>query len=200
MSSFPFPQPLPFLSRGGQSRSACGPSCGGMRPESASHGFSGTPSCGHWVKAAIMASCTASSAEEKSRKRRATAPSTCGASSRSKCSDVASHVFVVGTPVIGIPLEHFRRRSAHNRAYFNRHVQRRTAWAWRGGHLGGNLICSLWTVDIDYPEAGEELFGFGKNAVCDGLAILACLGPVSPGRETTALPPTLILHARAVLY
>ena len=35
-----------------------------------------------------MASCTASSAEEKSRKRRATEPSTCGASSRNRCSEV----------------------------------------------------------------------------------------------------------------
>src|ERR1700722_3040486 len=132
-------------------------------------GFSGRPSCGHWVKAAIMASCTASSAEEKSRKRRATAPSTCGASPRNRCSEVASHLLV-----IELSLQHIRRRSAHDLAYFDRHVQRRTSGARRGGNFGGNLIRSLRTVNIDHPEAGEELFGFGENTVRDRLAILVC--------------------------
>src|SRR6516225_757545 len=50
---------------------------------------------GHCVKAASIASCTASSAAEKSRKRRATTPSTCGASSRSRCSEVVSHGLVI---------------------------------------------------------------------------------------------------------
>src|SRR5215467_248730 len=53
------------------------------------------PSCGHCVNAAIIASWTASSADTKSRKRRATAPSTCGASSRNRCSEVVSHGFVI---------------------------------------------------------------------------------------------------------
>ena len=53
-------------------------------------GLSGTPSRGHCRAAARSASCTASSAAAKSPKRRTTAPSTCGASSRSRCSRPAS--------------------------------------------------------------------------------------------------------------
>src|SRR6266852_4958913 len=45
-------------------------------------GLSGTPSSGHWTAAASSASWTASSAAEKSPKRRITAPRTCGARSR----------------------------------------------------------------------------------------------------------------------
>src|SRR5438445_7281200 len=63
------------------------------------------PSSGQCVKAAIIASCTASSAEEKSRNRRATAPSTCGASSRNRCSEVASHGFVIAALVTASPVE-----------------------------------------------------------------------------------------------
>src|ERR1700756_2404778 len=51
-----------------------------------------------------MASCTASSAEEKSRKRRATAPSTCGASSRNRCSEVESHDFVIAAFLTASPV------------------------------------------------------------------------------------------------
>ena len=50
-------------------------------------GLLGTPSRGHCSAAAINASCTASSLAAKSRKRRITAPSTCGARSRSRCSE-----------------------------------------------------------------------------------------------------------------
>ena len=49
-------------------------------------GLSGTPSRRPLQRAASSASCTASSAAAKSPKRRTTAPSTCGASSRSRCS------------------------------------------------------------------------------------------------------------------
>jgi hypothetical protein len=47
-------------------------------------GFCGMPCAGHCVAAATSASCTASSAASKSPCRRATAPSTCGARSRSR--------------------------------------------------------------------------------------------------------------------
>ena len=53
-------------------------------------GLSGTPSSGHCMAAASSASWTASSAAEKSPKRRITAPRTCGASSRSRFSPVKS--------------------------------------------------------------------------------------------------------------
>ena len=49
------------------------------------------------------ASCTASSAEEKSPKRRATTPSTCGASSRSRPSDASSQPFAVAGSVTASP-------------------------------------------------------------------------------------------------
>ena len=52
-----------------------------------------------------MASCTASSAEEKSRKRRATEPSTRGASSRNRCSEVVSHGFVIAALVKALRVE-----------------------------------------------------------------------------------------------
>ncbi len=60
----------------------------------------GQPSRGHCVAAAIRASCTASSEALKSRKRRMTAPSTCGTRLRSKRSCLVSGK----TPsVIGLP-------------------------------------------------------------------------------------------------
>src|ERR1700724_2069242 len=137
-------------------------------------GLAGMPPCGHCVKAAIIASCTASSAEEKSRKRRATAPSTCGASSRKRCSEVASHGFV-----IALSLQHLRRRPAHNWAHFDRHVQGLPARTRRGRDFCRDVISPLRRVDIDNPVPGEKFLALRKYAVCDGQAILTGPHPLS---------------------
>src|SRR5580704_11399776 len=130
-------------------------------------GFSGTPSCGHCVKAAIIASCTASSAEEKSQKRRATAPSTCGASSRNRCSDVVSHGFV-----IALSLQHLRWRPAHNWAHFDRHVQGLPAGTRGRRHFCRDRVSSLRRLDIDNPIPRQKFLALRKYAVGDGQAIL----------------------------
>ena len=73
-----------------RSRCARDRSCAAARPEATSR--AGCPErrrAATVAAAAISASCTASSHAAKSRWRRTTAPSTCGARSRSRCSSVA---------------------------------------------------------------------------------------------------------------
>ena len=114
-------------------------------------GLSGTPSAGHCTAAAISASWTASSAAEKSPKRRTTAPSTCGARSRSRFSltiNATSHV-------------HGRR--AHHLAHLDGHVQRHAALARRRRRAGGDLVGLLRALDIDDPVAREKLLGLRRT-------------------------------------
>ena len=102
------------------------------------------------------ASCTASSAAAKSPKRRTTAPSTCGASSRSRCSPVVHRVG---------GRRHASRRRAHHLAHLDRHVQRRAALARRRRRARGDLVGALGVSHVDDPVAGEKLLGLGERAV-----------------------------------
>src|SRR5438874_13033223 len=98
-----------------------------------------------------MASCTASSAEQKSRNRRATAPTTSGASSRNRCSEVASHGVV-----IALSLQHLRWRPAHNWAHLDWHVQGLPAGTGGRGYFRRDLVSSLRRFDIDNPISCQK--------------------------------------------
>jgi hypothetical protein len=59
------------------------------------------------------------------------------------------------------------------RAHFDGHAQWSAAGARAARQPGGDLISTLRTFHIDDPVAQQKLFGFRKNAICDGCAILA---------------------------
>ena len=84
--------------------------------------------------AAISASCTASSAAAKSPYRRTTAPSTCGASSRSRCSVSCVEQSASSQP---------RSAGAHHLAHFDRDVQRLAARSRRRRRLRRDLVGAL---------------------------------------------------------
>ena len=141
------------------------------------------PSRGHCAAAAMSASCTASSDAAKSRNRRITAPSTCGASSRSRCSASASSDGHQSLSSSG--------GRAHHLADFDRHV----AAARRRGPARPtprrDLVRALRAFDVDDPVAGEELLRLRKHAVGDRLAVLAGADDAWPGRARPApRPPT----------
>src|SRR5262249_12123734 len=69
-------------------------------------------------------------------------------------------------------LEHFRRRPAHGRAYFNRHGQRRTTATRRRRDSCSDRIGSLRAVDIYDPESREKLFTLGEHSIGDRQSIL----------------------------
>src|ERR1700733_11360904 len=120
-------------------------------------GFSGKPVRGHWNAAAASASCTASSAAPKSPKRRTTAPSTRGASSRSRCSPV---VFIVAARVLeGVG------RPAHHLTHLDLEAERLPAGTGGGRRLASDGIRALRVLDVDDPVAHEELLGLGEGAV-----------------------------------
>src|SRR5688500_7664061 len=109
----------------------------------------------------MSASCTASSASAKSPCRRATAPSTCGASSRSRCSTVESETSDVTRPCVS----RVRGRRAHHLTHLDRHVERSTTGPRSRGGLRGELVRPLGTVDLDDPVAGEELLRLRKGSI-----------------------------------
>src|SRR5215469_14630520 len=98
------------------------------------------------------------------------APSTCGASSRNKCSECASNRF--------ISLEFFWR-PAHHLAYFNGHVQGSAAWPRGGRCAGGEFVCFLGTFHFYDPIPGEEFLRFREDPIRHGCPVLA--GPYQLG-------------------
>ena len=166
---------------------------------SQARGLSGTPFAAATASPPrCSASCTASSQAAKSRNRRTTAPSTCGASSRSRC-------WVRGVAVGGgitaslwaAPLITCRTSIAMFSG-----VPPRPG---RGGRLGGDLVGALGALDVDDPVAGEELLRLGEHAVGDRLAVLPgahALGLVRarPGpRRRPARPASPSFFAKPIM-
>lgn len=112
------------------------------------------PRSGHTVTAASSASCTASSAASKSARRRISAPSTRGASSRSRGAIASS-----GAPDTLTP----RAPGAQ----FDRDLQRPPARARRRRCLGGHGDGAFGRPHVADPEPGQELLRLREGPVAD---------------------------------
>jgi hypothetical protein len=134
-------------------------------------GLSGTPSPGHWVAAAIRASCTASSAMSKCPYRRTTAPRTCGASGRSRSPTWS--IYRSSTPsTTGECRRTPRRRPVHQ----------------AGGDLDGAVVA----VALDDRVAGQHLLRLRVRPVGDDRAPRRAAGPGAraPARTAHGRRPT----------
>src|SRR5581483_10472190 len=63
--------------------------------------------------------------------------------------------------------------AGHDLADFNGHVGGYTAGAWSGGQPRRDFVGALGALDVDDPVTQQKLFGFRKDAVCDGRPIFA---------------------------
>src|ERR1019366_1709984 len=88
---------------------------------------------------------------------RTTAPSTCGASSRSRCSPA---VLIAAASA----LERVRRR-AQPLTDLDLNAERLPTRAGRGRRLAGDGVRALRVFDVDDPVSHEKLFGLGERAV-----------------------------------
>src|SRR6187549_106305 len=97
------------------------------------------------------------------------APSTCGASSRSRCSaGFGSSVIDAKSPsLVAAPLRE------HHGVHLDRHVERLAAYAGRRRGARRELVGALRRLDVDDPVAREHLFRLGKWPIGDrGRAVL----------------------------